>query len=89
LPCSRLLAGDGAEDYYDYVFPDDVKPIAGLKILENAMKWKQMLAAANGGAAEEEDEDEDGGGDEEGEEGEGDGEGEMDIDGEMDISDVI
>lgn len=42
----RRDLGDGAEDYYDYVFPDDAKPIAGLKILENAMKWKQMLAAA-------------------------------------------
>lgn len=66
-------AGDGLEDYYDYVFPDDAKPTgkpsffllavrilsmihflvttAGLKILENAMKWKQMLTAAGGGDA--------------------------------------
>ena len=31
------------EDYYDYVFPDDAKPIKGLKLLENAAKWKQAM----------------------------------------------
>ncbi len=31
------------EEYYEYSFPDDVKKMPGLKILENAMKWKAML----------------------------------------------
>lgn len=49
------------EEYYDYHFPDDEKKIgkfldlgiilipcaAGIKILENALKWKQMMANAN------------------------------------------
>eukprot|EP00607_Mallomonas_marina_P002648 CAMPEP_0182437692 /NCGR_PEP_ID=MMETSP1167-20130531/85222_1 /TAXON_ID=2988 /ORGANISM="Mallomonas Sp, Strain CCMP3275" /LENGTH=794 /DNA_ID=CAMNT_0024630707 /DNA_START=25 /DNA_END=2409 /DNA_ORIENTATION=- len=34
----------GMEEYYDYSFPDDEKPIVGIKILENAMKWKMMMA---------------------------------------------
>ena len=34
----------GWEEYYDYNFPDDEKKIVGLKILENALKWKQAMA---------------------------------------------
>jgi crooked neck len=41
----------GWEEYYDYTFPDDEKKIAGLKILEQAMKWKQAAAAAAAAAA--------------------------------------
>ena len=33
------------EDYYDYIFPDDEKPVRGLKLLENAAKWKLAMAA--------------------------------------------
>ena len=44
---------DEYEDYYDYQFPDDAKPVVGLKILEQAMKWKQQMAAM--GSAESED----------------------------------
>ena len=47
LKMRRLVpAEDGEnqwEDYYDYVFPDDAKPIKGLKLLENAAKWKQAM----------------------------------------------
>jgi len=39
----------GWEEYYDYHFPDEERKIVGLKILENAMKWK---AAMSGGAAD-------------------------------------
>ena len=54
----------GLEEYYDYNFPDDEKKVAGLKILENAMKWKAAAAeraraadaAANGGEEEVEEE---------------------------------
>jgi len=35
----------GFEEFYDYQFPDDEKKIMGLKILENAMKWKQSMAS--------------------------------------------
>jgi crooked neck len=41
--------GDGHdttyEEYYEYTFPDDEKKMPGLKILENAMKWKQAMKA--------------------------------------------
>lgn len=57
----------GLEEYYDYNFPDDEKKVAGLKILENAMKWK-LAAAAAAAAAEKE---------------EGQGEGESESDGEQ------
>jgi crooked neck len=33
----------GWEEYYEYHFPDDEKKVIGLKILENAMKWKQAM----------------------------------------------
>ena len=36
----------GFEEYYDYQFPDDEKKIVGLKLLENAMKWKMAAASA-------------------------------------------
>jgi crooked neck len=36
------------EEYYDYQFPDDAKPVVGLKILEKALLWKQQMAAATG-----------------------------------------
>lgn len=46
----RMSTAEGAEgeweEYYDYHFPDDEKNIAGIKILENAMKWKKMQEAA-------------------------------------------
>lgn len=32
------------EEYYDYQFPDDEKKVVGLKLLENAMKWKSKLS---------------------------------------------
>ena len=39
-------AADGRmEEFYEYSFPEDVKQVPGLKILENAMKWKQKLQA--------------------------------------------
>lgn len=38
----------GFEEFYDYQFPDDEKKIMGLKILENAMKWKQSMASVDG-----------------------------------------
>ena len=34
------------EEYYEYQFPDDATKIAGLKLLENAMKWKKSSSAA-------------------------------------------
>lgn len=54
-----VLAEDGSgretgwEEYYDYQFPDDDKKIVGLKLLENAMKWKLAAAAmaASGNAS--------------------------------------
>ena len=33
----------GWEEYYDYHFPDDEKKVVGLKLLENAMKWKKAM----------------------------------------------
>jgi len=38
----------GWEEYYDYVFPDDEKKVTGLKILENALKWKAAMGAGAG-----------------------------------------
>ena len=35
----------GFEEFYEYQFPDDEKKIMGLKILENAMKWKQSMTS--------------------------------------------
>jgi crooked neck len=49
-----LEGGEGRwEEYYEYSFPDDVKKMPGLNLLENAKKWKLMKAAgaAAGGAA--------------------------------------
>ena len=45
----RMVTGNNGEDvgweeYFDYQFPDDEGASAGLKILENAMKWKQLMA---------------------------------------------
>lgn len=37
----------GWEEYYDYEFPDDEKKAAGMKLMENALKWKAALAAKN------------------------------------------
>lgn len=34
------------EEFYDYIFPDDEKKPVGMKLLEQAMAWKQKLAAA-------------------------------------------
>eukprot|EP01041_Mallomonas_annulata_P006973 gene6973-14171_t len=69
--------GEGVmEEYFDYSFPDDVKPIVGIKILEQAMKWKQMIAmgtAGKGSAGKTEAEVDEGNG-----EGDGEGEGEGD-----------
>ena len=42
----------GWEEYYDYHFPDDDRQIKGMKILENAMKWKQMMASASGSSGD-------------------------------------
>jgi len=44
----RIIEGeDGAtngwEEYVDYVFPDDDRGVGGLKLLENAAKWKAGL----------------------------------------------
>lgn len=47
------------EEYYEYQFPDDVTKLAGLKLLENAMKWKK--AAATGSSVDMENKDETGG----------------------------
>jgi crooked neck len=41
----------GWEEYYDYVFPDDEKKVTGLKILENALKWKAAMGAGAGAGA--------------------------------------
>ena len=41
-------SGAGAwEEYFEYSFPDDEKKMPGLKILENAMKWKAMMKAGS------------------------------------------
>ena len=41
--------GDGMntreEFYYDYEFPDDEKKVAGLKLFQNAQKWKAALVS--------------------------------------------
>jgi crooked neck len=39
-------AAGGWEEYYDYLFPDDEQSAPGLKLLENALKWKAAAAAA-------------------------------------------
>lgn len=41
----------GWEEYYDYHFPDDERQMKGMKILENAMKWKKMMANGGSGAS--------------------------------------
>jgi len=46
-------ATGGWEEYYDYLFPDDEQGAPGLKLLENAMKWKAAAAAAAAKAAAE------------------------------------
>jgi hypothetical protein len=60
IKMKRLMASGGSEDplaetdgssdvfeeYYDYIFPDDEKKIAGMGILEKAMAWKKAAAAA-------------------------------------------
>jgi crooked neck len=52
----NALGGAGGtaawEEYYDYEFPDDEKKAAGLKLMENAMKWKAAMAKKNAEAAE-------------------------------------
>lgn len=40
----------GWEEYYDYNFPDDERQMKGMKILENAMKWKKMMVGGGAGA---------------------------------------
>ena len=72
----RAMHGDdgeeeGSEEFYDYVFPDEAKKMPGMGILEKAMKWKQLTAAAELSKAKEAEE----GGDE-GEKGEAGEEGE-------------
>eukprot|EP00981_Chlorochromonas_danica_P000951 scaffold227_cov173-Ochromonas_danica.AAC.14 len=32
--------GEGEEDYFDYIFPDDEKKLVGMKLLEKALAWK-------------------------------------------------
>jgi len=44
-------AAGGWEEYYDYLFPDDEQGAPGLKLLENALKWKAAAAAAAAKAA--------------------------------------
>ncbi len=65
IKMKRLVASGGSEDplaetdgssdvfeeYYDYIFPDDEKKIAGMGILEKAMAWKKAAAAAAEAAA--------------------------------------
>jgi len=51
----RTVVGDdgqeaGIEEYYDYTFPDDEKKVGGMKLLEQAMKWKMAAAAASAGS---------------------------------------
>ena len=47
-----LEGGEGRwEEYYEYSFPDDVKKMPGLNLLENAKKWKLMKAAGAAAAA--------------------------------------
>jgi crooked neck len=45
----RVNMGDGMntreEFYYDYEFPDDEKKVAGLKLFQNAQKWKAALVS--------------------------------------------
>ena len=41
----------GWEEYYEYHFPDDEKKVIGLKILENAMKWKQAMGGGGGSSS--------------------------------------
>eukprot|EP01038_Epipyxis_sp_PR26KG_P012813 gene12813-17176_t len=48
----RPIAGsDVLEEYYDYSFPDDEKKPVGMKLLENAMKWKMAAASSTLGDA--------------------------------------
>ena len=37
----------GWEEYYDYEFPDDSNKAAGLKLMQNARKWKEAMAKKN------------------------------------------
>ena len=66
----------GWEEYWDYVFPDDVSAAPHLKLLQMARMWKQnkemgVSEESDSGSEEEEEEGE-------GEEGEGEGEREED-----------
>jgi crooked neck len=43
--------GMGVQEMYDYLFPDEQTAKPGLKLLENAMKWKQAAASMGIGSA--------------------------------------
>ena len=58
----------GWEEYWDYVFPDDVSAAPHLKLLEMARLWKQKKEMGVESESEEEEGDEDGSGEEEEEE---------------------
>ena len=58
----------GWEEYWDYVFPDDVSAAPHLKLLQMARMWKQKKDMGMESSSEEEEESD-------GEEGEGEGEG--------------
>ena len=46
--------GSGVREMHDYLFPDEETAKPGLKLLENAMKWKAAAAAAATTASSEE-----------------------------------
>eukprot|EP01035_Chromulina_nebulosa_P020731 gene20731-26879_t len=43
---NELNDNEEFEEYYEYQFPDEETKIVGLKLLENAMKWKQNIASS-------------------------------------------
>ena len=49
------LSDAGWEEYYDYLFPDEVKAVGTLKLLQNVQAWKKRKmggAGALGGAGD-------------------------------------
>ena len=47
--CCVRCCHTGWEEYYDYIFPDEEKASANLKILEMARKWKKAKALVEEG----------------------------------------
>ena len=52
LPNSGNGGADaGWEEYYDYLFPDEVKAVGTLKLLQNVQAWKKRKMGGDAAAA--------------------------------------